>query len=292
MGKGVHRSGWPYILEHMQPDGDGNLLDDCVEATFLFRPEDKPHKQPWVGIFHFPHDVIGPLEQDYWKNSAQALVRKPLFQRSRRYLKAGIALCTDLSIWLRCNLHVPVLVLKHPTQLDVRQWCGHDHRVLQVGWHLRNTRCIFHVPPVKGWRFERIAPMDQWQHSRDKGIRLIQPREPNRQVNDIARLDDAAYDDAMASSIVIMEAWGAAANNVVVECIARGTPLLVNRLPAIVEYLGEDYCFYFDRHDKVPAMITDPARVCEAHHQVIARRGDWMDCQLFADKIKDWVDAH
>ena len=38
---------------------------------------------------------------------------------------------------------------------------------------------------------------------------------------------------------------GASANNMVIECIARATALLVNPLPAVVEYLGEGCPFYF-----------------------------------------------
>jgi hypothetical protein len=36
------------------------------------------------------------------------------------------------------------------------------------------------------------------------------------------------------------------AANTIIECIVRNTPILINKLPSIIEYLGKDYPFYYD----------------------------------------------
>lgn len=41
----------------------------------------------------------------------------------------------------------------------------------------------------------------------------------------------------------------ASAVNTVIECIIRNTPLIVNRRPAIVEILGDDYPLYYGDSD-------------------------------------------
>ena len=46
--------------------------------------------------------------------------------------------------------------------------------------------------------------------------------------------------------MVFLDLYDSSANNAVIECIARGTPLLINPIPGVVEYLGEDYPFYFN----------------------------------------------
>lgn len=38
--------------------------------------------------------------------------------------------------------------------------------------------------------------------------------------------------------------------------MARGTPIIVNRFPAVVEYLGESYPLYFDNIDNVRDILT------------------------------------
>ena len=50
----------------------------------------------------------------------------------------------------------------------------------------------------------------------------------------------------MSSNITFVDLYDSSANNAVIESIARATPLLVNPLPAVVEYLGKDYPFYFE----------------------------------------------
>ena len=38
----------------------------------------------------------------------------------------------------------------------------------------------------------------------------------------------------------------ASAVNTIIECKVRNTPVIVNRLPAVVEILGENYPFYYN----------------------------------------------
>ena len=49
------------------------------------------------------------------------------------------------------------------------------------------------------------------------------------------------YDCLLPENVMAIELFDASANNVVVECIARNTPIIVNRHPAVVEYLTADY---------------------------------------------------
>ena len=62
----------------------------------------------------------------------------------------------------------------------------------------------------------------------------------------IDHLDNNDYDVLLSQNIVFLDLYDTSANNAVIECIARGTPLLINRHPATIEYLGEKYPFYFD----------------------------------------------
>jgi hypothetical protein len=72
------------------------------------------------------------------------------------------------------------------------------------------------------------------------------------------------YDEYLSKNIVFIELWDATANNAVLECICRNTPLIVNKAPGVVDYLGENYPFYFNNLEEVPQLIT-PEKIWTAH---------------------------
>lgn len=63
----------------------------------------------------------------------------------------------------------------------------------------------------------------------------------------IDQLNNNEYDQLLSESIVFLHLIDASAVNTVIECIVRNTPLIINRHPALEEYLGIDYPgFYTD----------------------------------------------
>ena len=50
-----------------------------------------------------------------------------------------------------------------------------------------------------------------------------------------------------------------------VECIVRQTPILIRRHPATIEYLGENYPFFFDNIDQASLMATDMELINRTH---------------------------
>lgn len=81
----------------------------------------------------------------------------------------------------------------------------------------------------------------------------------------VQHLDNEAYDELLAENIAFALLYDAGANNLVVECIARATPLLINPLPAVVEYLGEAYPLYVQDPDQAAAKALDLELVWQAH---------------------------
>ena len=58
-------------------------------------------------------------------------------------------------------------------------------------------------------------------------------------------LCDEDYDELLSENIVFVNLVDASAVNTIIECVVRGTPIVVNRLPAVVEILGEMYPLYY-----------------------------------------------
>jgi hypothetical protein len=72
------------------------------------------------------------------------------------------------------------------------------------------------------------------------------------------------YDDFLSKNIVFVELFDAAANNTVLECIIRNTPIIINKIEGVVDYLGQDYPLYYDNLKDVPQLINGQ-KILEAH---------------------------
>jgi hypothetical protein len=71
----------------------------------------------------------------------------------------------------------------------------------------------------------------------------------------------------------------ASASNVVVECIARSTPLIVDRLPSVREYLGPDYPLYLDSvASDLPSFVE---QVRDAHLYLRDLDKSWLSYDAF-----------
>jgi hypothetical protein len=79
--------------------------------------------------------------------------------------------------------------------------------------------------------------------SRDKQIR---PININTSVEILTFHDDNDYDNLLKENIVFIKLIDASAVNTLIECVVRNTPILINKLDAVVEILGKEYPFYYD----------------------------------------------
>jgi hypothetical protein len=102
-------------------------------------------------------------------------------------------------------------------------------------------------------------------------IRYWQANKQRREWSDVtnyALVAASRYDQLLATHVVLTEVFDASANNVVIDCIVRHTPLLVNRHPAVVEYLTPDYPLYFDDIRQVPELLVTE-RVLAGHQFLV-----------------------
>jgi hypothetical protein len=82
-------------------------------------------------------------------------------------------------------------------------------------------------------------------------------------------LDNNDYDVLLSQNIVFLDLYDTSANNAVIECIARGTPLLINRHPATIEYLGEKYPFYFDSLKEANEKLNNIDLIRDTHQYLM-----------------------
>jgi hypothetical protein len=82
-------------------------------------------------------------------------------------------------------------------------------------------------------------------------------------------LPNREYDFLLSQNIVFMFLYDSSACNAIVECMVRRTPLLINPLEAVVEYLGEDYPFYFQSLAEAAEKAMDRDLIYRTHEYLI-----------------------
>jgi hypothetical protein len=89
-------------------------------------------------------------------------------------------------------------------------------------------------------------------------------------------LSNFEYDRLLAECLPFVHLYDASANNVVLECIVRTTPVLVNPVGGVVEYLGVDYPLYFDSWEEAEEKLEND-RLIEAAHNYLCELRDSED---------------
>lgn len=302
-GKDLHRHGWPWVVEQLQqleapePNGDALLFDDFIEKTFIYKIP-RAYSRPWTGIFHHP-----PFLPKWCQNSRftlDALLKVPEFRDSMPYLRCAFALTEYLAGELRKVLSCPIHVLPYPGPRAVN-WSPDNFRrndkpaLLQFGVFMRNTHISFQVPPCT-LRRVRYLPKDvswikQWDNIVNQYWLLSRRRRYYSGVDVLTRLPDEDYDQALSGNVLIAEFFAGMASTLIVECIARGTPILVNRQPAVAEYLGESYPFYFDTPEEIPDMLQFD-KIVAAHEHLKSIPEERLDPLVFLSAVQQNIKPH
>ncbi len=254
---GLHRSGWSYAVQSLLPAHDprGIYLDTFIERTFVWDLRTAtPTLQPWVGIIHIPPNVPA------WFLAHQAndaLFATPAWHASLPHCRGLFTLSEYHRAALAQKLSVPLDSLLHPTEPALTKWspdrfASNPHKsIVQVGWWLRVLHAIFELPECGLHKVFLRARSDAFLDdlvNLERGYRerlgLFRPgMYASARVVDF--LSNSDYDGMLAENIVFLNLYDTSANNAVIECLARHTPILVNPLPAVVEYLGPDYPLYY-----------------------------------------------
>ncbi len=74
----------------------------------------------------------------------------------------------------------------------------------------------------------------------------------------IPTLDNLTFDKLLSENVVFLQLYESAttAVNTILECIVRNTPIVVNRIPSVVELLGDEYPLFFTKIEEVPGLLS------------------------------------
>jgi tetratricopeptide (TPR) repeat protein len=267
------------VLDFMRSQGTFDRLATSEEKGIT------PYTTPWVGFIHNPQAMP---EWFLYQVSNQRIFAKDIWKESLPSCIGLFTLSEYHARWLRTQTGVPVSSLIHPSEIpevifDFDRFVNNPRKkIVQVGWWLRKLNAISQMPLAADNRLgcEKIRLIPDFSNNAHDLIKRLMSIEKEvnqveidpvyaKNTREIHHLPDHEYDQLLSENIVFIELYDANANNTIVECIARGTPILVNPLPAVVEYLGEDYPLYFNNLPEAAEKALDLKLILEAHQYLM-----------------------
>ena len=267
-----HRSGWSYAIDALLPlhNENGILFDGFLENQFGWTCPTKryAYDEQWVGVFHKTPNIPDWFFSEY---NPEALINNINFQRSLETCKGIYTLSNYHADTIRSMTDVPVNALIHPTEIpkllfDYDRFIKNDEKkIINIGYWLRKLTSIYQLPVNSYYEKCRLIPYSAPGPRKvindlmttETDITGIKWNEFFENTKTLDRVSNVEYDELLSKNIIFLDLYDSSANNAVVECIARGTPLLVNPIPAVIEYLGDDYPFYFTNLEEAAAKVTD-----------------------------------
>ncbi len=273
---GEHRNSFNRLVTTLEPlhrpDARTKFIP-FIERYFVWGTEDgeaasgnpRAIEEDWVGIIHCPFDSPGWFDRSI---SPETIFESELWQQSEAHCRGLICLSEDLEIDLnRARPNLLTLSLKHPTELNVPKFDLRKYRtnprVVQVGDWLRKLQSIFQIT---GSGHKRIfLTKSGTQNYLEREVSMFGDFRSG-EVDTRYFVPNEEYDDLLQSSVALCLMYGTAANNALIECIARSTPIIVNPLPSVIEYLGPKYPLYAELPLEVDDLLSDATRIQAAHY--------------------------
>ncbi|MDD3744280.1 MAG: hypothetical protein PHX54_11705, partial [Lentimicrobiaceae bacterium] len=283
---GNHRNSFNALITSLEPLNKGQggvrfvpflerqfVWGDCSADGEAASSNPRPIIEPWIGILHVPFDT-----PDWFEHSVNPrhFFKNALFQESLPFCRGLITLSNDLEKDLAKYLpDLPSLSLKFPTTFKVKLWELQNYLkqpcIVQVGDWLRKLQAIFRI---NSKNHRKIMLLKNYTADFLQRDITVFGDFRNDSVEMIKYVSNEKYDELLSQSVVLCLMYSTAANNILIECIARATPIIVNPLPGAVEYLGEDYPLYVQDDIEASAVLAKPSLIEMANTYLLRRRAE------------------
>lgn len=224
--------GWKHVMKRVIPTDI--ILIDFLDELSLYR-EYLPLAYPWIGIVHYGTDdshihssLNSSRSLDKTKTCITSL-QDPDIVFSLTWAKKIITLSQDLKDKIKNHLSIPIEVRYHPYlttsyKFDMAHFLAQPHIIVMGGFRRDNSK-----------------------------IELLDKLLSRHNISIVYKTDKKLNYDKMIKYICksILFSWylDVSASMLILEAIHHHIPIIVNRKPAIEEYLGVEYPLYVDLID-------------------------------------------
>jgi hypothetical protein len=167
--------------------------------------------------------------------------------------------------------NVKIGFIKHPSVINTKDKFDIDvfsqnilnkkSKVIQLGSQLRFLTSIYKLKTMypKIWLPGRTDNqlLMFWLRKECEHYHISLTLEEKKSVTIFYTENYEDYDNMILNNIIVIHLINASANNAIIELLSLHIPFFVNKLAAVVEYIGEDYPLYFTKLEEVEEIIND-----------------------------------
>ena len=272
-----HQRGWKYVIgllkTHLHSPYGVKFLssvdDAVVQGQFI--------EEPWVGFLHQVPDTHGR-----WFPDLGRIFASPVWEANLRFCRGLFVLSEYLrSFVLEHVKDIPVSKLYYPAAQakvlfdEAKFGTRRPRKMFHIGQYLRDYQAFY---DLKATGYHKYLV---WHH----GVN-IEDVLTNDSVDIVQSLSMPEYDQLLADGLVFLKLKDSSANTVIVECIAANTPLLINPVGGVSEYLGKDYPLYYrDLGEACEIAANTNLIVAASHYLSCARAKTLTSREYFLDSL-------
>jgi hypothetical protein len=121
-----------------------------------------------------------------------------------------------------------------------------NRQIIHIGWQLRNFKKFIDLKLPQDF-FKTILIKTGFEKEWDNMSHNYELDAAHKEyITILKELKNADYEKIFVNSCVFLYLEDCVVTNTVLECMKFNTPVIINKLPSIVEYLGENYPLYYE----------------------------------------------
>lgn len=303
-----HQRDWSHCHDYMMALNSlsGVYCDTFLDNTFGAKKAEGivtkniPYNKKWVGFVHNPPNIPSWFAGD--TTSFGNIYQDPYFLASLKNCAGIFTMSEYHAKYIRhCLPNIPVESVYQPTiipetQFDFDKFTNNKNKkLIAIGWWLIKLNALY---TVKTDEYQKIRLLSDdicadtlaKLENIDSVVNNYSVNQTQKSsVRELKYTTIQAYDQLLSENVVYMDLYDSSSSGVLVDCIARGTPVFVNRLPAVVEYLGEGYPLYIESQYDLENKLKDFDLIRRGHLYLRSNRykiemGHFLD-QIVNSKI-------
>lgn len=317
---GLHYCGWKYVINQFlqnyseTPNNYTSKLffDEWIEKLLIWG--DKKENNMLVNKIHKKnHKIITFLHNPpftKWHNSTYALnihesiiyndehTNTNLFKKLEQsklteniqYLYTLTCDHKEYLYNMYPNMRSKLLSISHPIELTGKEKTFdftlfvQTKQIYHIGWWLRNFKSFinFKLPN----EFNKTILIKK---GFEEDWNTLSNRFDISDITIIKELSNRDYEQIFVNSCMYLDLEDTTANNVILECIKFNTPIIVRKIPALIEYLGINYPLYFENEKDLNMLKSNDylcSRIQETTLYLQNMDKSHISCETFNNKIK------
>ncbi|MBN1833585.1 MAG: hypothetical protein JW896_15895, partial [Deltaproteobacteria bacterium] len=270
--------GWEMILRAIEEVvGDKALrIIPCVDTFFACHGAEI--SEDWIGFLHTPQHL-----PKFWLETIrsygikrESILNIEYLDRYRHHCKGIITFSQNHAQMLQKLSGLNIKKVTYPlintkTRWSWKRFKNNPHKkIIQIGWWLQRMHAIYMLPEsdyekVYIKNFSSFADEVFEKERKEAEQKRTFSGSMEHSVSHIEKASRREYFNILKENIAFVHYHDVTLPGLVLDCIATGTPVLVNALPSVLEYLGKDYPLYYYSYADAIEKAKDDTLIRKAH---------------------------